>query len=56
MKATFPVGVPVEEGEVSVTVAVKVTDEPWQISLVDVAKAVAVLALVMVKAVELVPA
>jgi|SRR5882672_6364996 len=56
LKATFPVGVPVEEGEVSVTVAVKVTDEPWQISLADVARAVAVLALEMVKAVELVPA
>ena len=51
LNVTVPVRVPVDEGEVSVTVAVKVTDEPEQISLTDVAKAVAVLALVMVRAV-----
>ena len=48
LKVTVPLGVPVEEGELSVTVAVNVTDEPEQIELAEVAIAVELLALLTV--------
>ena len=45
LKVTVPVGVPVEEGELSVTVAVNVTEAPEQDGLAEEATAVDVLAL-----------
>ena len=45
LKVTVPVGVPVEEGELSVTVAVNVTDAPEQDGLADEATDVDVVAL-----------
>jgi hypothetical protein len=51
LKVTVPVGVPVEEGELSVTVAVKVTDWFVQEGLRDDTTVVDVFAFVIVKAV-----
>ena len=45
LKVTVPVGVPVEEGELSVTVAVNVTEAPEQDGLADEATDVDVPAL-----------